>query len=151
MQNSALRIALGVYKTSQIHALNVEANIPPLNLHFQELTLKYYVKLMSVKDHPTKEILTDDGVKHKNWTSGAFKVPFCLKAKGIARWWEIIIKENSASVISPIPTWKKIDLEIHLELKSKTEPADSDEVINGKFMETVEAYGNANTDIHRWI
>ena len=51
VQNSFLRIALGVMKTSPISALQVEANIPPLSIRRKELTLRYYSKIKQFPDH----------------------------------------------------------------------------------------------------
>ena len=44
VQNSFLRVALGVMRTSPIHALQVEANITPLSIRRKELTLRYSSK-----------------------------------------------------------------------------------------------------------
>ena len=49
VQNSFLRLALGVMKTSPISALQVEANISPLFIRRKELTLRYFLK---IKQHP---------------------------------------------------------------------------------------------------
>lgn len=49
IQNSFLRIALGVMKTSPISALQIEASISPLSIRRKELSLRYYSK---VKQYP---------------------------------------------------------------------------------------------------
>ena len=51
IQNSFLRIALGVMRTSPISALQVEANFPPLYIRRKELCLRYYSKIKQFPEH----------------------------------------------------------------------------------------------------
>lgn len=51
VQNSFLRIALGVLRTSPTSALQVEANVSPLYIRRKELCLRYYLKLKQFPDH----------------------------------------------------------------------------------------------------
>ena len=51
VQNSFLRIALGVMRTSPISALQVEANIPPLSIRRMDLSLRYYSKIQQYPEH----------------------------------------------------------------------------------------------------
>ena len=53
IQNSFIRIALGVMKTSPIPSLQVEAAIQPLCLRRMEQTLRYTSKIMFHPDHNT--------------------------------------------------------------------------------------------------
>ena len=46
LQNSCIRIALGIMKTSPINALHTEAHIPPLYIRRMELTLQHKTKIM---------------------------------------------------------------------------------------------------------
>ena len=50
VQNAALRVCLGAFRTSPISSLHVEANELPLQLRRQKLALQYMVKL---KTNPT--------------------------------------------------------------------------------------------------
>ena len=51
VQNSFLRVALGVMKTSPISAMQVEANVFPLYIRRKELSLRYYSKIVQYPDH----------------------------------------------------------------------------------------------------
>ena len=53
IQNSFLRIALGVMKTSPISSLYVEACIPPLSLRRMERSLCYTSKILFQPHHST--------------------------------------------------------------------------------------------------
>ena len=56
-QNSFLRIALGVMKTSPISALQVESNIPPLSIRRRELSLRYIIKIKQFPEHPSRKAI----------------------------------------------------------------------------------------------
>ena len=53
IQNSFIRIALGVMKTSPISSLQVEAFIPPLHLRRMEQSLRYTSKILFQPNHST--------------------------------------------------------------------------------------------------
>jgi ribonuclease HI len=52
IQNAALRVCLGAFRTSPIPSLHVEANEMPLALRRQKLTLQYMLKLKSNPSNP---------------------------------------------------------------------------------------------------
>ena len=56
-QNSFLRIALGVMKTSPVSALQVESNIPPLSIRRRELSLRYLTKIKQFPEHASRAAL----------------------------------------------------------------------------------------------
>ena len=52
VQNGALRLCLGAFRTAPIPSLQVEANELPLILRREKLTLQYITKLKSTPDNP---------------------------------------------------------------------------------------------------
>ena len=111
--------------------------------------MKYYLKLLSFRDHPTLKILDDKEVKDKIWSSGVFKKPFVLRAKEICRKWNIKFNtKTETKVISNIPPWKKLKLEVHFDLNSKIQVHYSDIVINKIFLETIRSYDNDIIEIY---
>ena len=52
IQNQALRISLGAFRTSPTESLQSEANEPPLQLRRQKLSIQFALKLFSTKDNP---------------------------------------------------------------------------------------------------
>ena len=52
VQNAALRVCLGAYRTSPISSLHVEANELPLHLRRQKLALQYVIKLKCNPNNP---------------------------------------------------------------------------------------------------
>ena len=53
VQNQALRICLGAFRTSPISSVHVEANEMPINLRRDKLALQYILKLKSNPANPT--------------------------------------------------------------------------------------------------
>ena len=51
IQNAAIRVALGVKRTSPIPAIQVESNIPPLQNYIKEINCKYYYKISAQEDN----------------------------------------------------------------------------------------------------
>ena len=52
VHNQGLRLCLGVFRTSPVQSLYVEANEPPLDMRRTRLSLQYGVKLMSNEGNP---------------------------------------------------------------------------------------------------
>ena len=57
VQNQALRICLGAYKTSPIDSLHVEANETPMHLRRQKLALQYALKIKSQPNNPVYDTI----------------------------------------------------------------------------------------------
>ena len=57
IQNTCLRIALGVWKTSPISSMEIESNIPPLKIQREYITMKYYYRIaelpMNIPSNPS--------------------------------------------------------------------------------------------------
>jgi len=63
IQNSALRICLGAYRTSPAASLHVEANDLPLELRRRKLALQYILKLSSTPHNPSYECVFGNNFK----------------------------------------------------------------------------------------
>ena len=57
IQNMALRICLGTFRTSPMQSLYVEANEPPLYLRFDKLCIQYALQLRSNPDNPAYDVV----------------------------------------------------------------------------------------------
>ena len=57
MQNHALRLCLGAFRTSPCPSLSVEANEPPLNLRRQKLSVQYALRLSSNYQNPAYNVV----------------------------------------------------------------------------------------------
>ena len=57
IQNSALRLATGALRVTNIKKLEVEAHIPPLQMHREYMSFNYGLKIISNIQHPTRPCL----------------------------------------------------------------------------------------------
>ena len=57
IQNHALRLCLGAFRTSPARSLSVAANEPPLELRRTKLSLQYVLKLGSNQQNPTHNVV----------------------------------------------------------------------------------------------
>ena len=142
VQNSALRVALGARRTSPIAALQVESNVPPLNIYLKELNCIYFLKTKAQGDsHPMiSDMQQDQSVVDKYWTPGIFKRPHILRAKNTLRQWnvpeDLDIKDHR---IPERPPWKKKHMKIYLELQESIKKNDPTERIRAVTYETIES------------
>ena len=111
IQNNCLRIALGCRRTTPVPSMEVEAHIPPLSVHRNELLCKYYFRLIQLPHCP---IVTE--LFHQN-------VPPCLPnralcqpisfishARAIMSTLQIPVPHMLASpLVSPLPPWFNVD------------------------------------------
>jgi ribonuclease HI len=63
VQNAALRLCLGAFRTSPITSLHVEAGEVPLDLRRHKLTLQYVIKLKSNPANPTHKCVFEPSFK----------------------------------------------------------------------------------------
>ena len=139
IQNSALRSALGARKTSPITALQVESDIPSIELYVMELCCRYQYKIDAQEDsHPMlQEIQNDPEVENKLWTPG-FKLPFIKRVRGIKRWWNLPEKVNfRQKQIPKIPPWEKPAWKIDTTMVEATSKEDSKERLKAVTLATI--------------
>jgi ribonuclease HI len=59
LQNSALRIMLGQFRTAPIGPMEIEAAIPPIHIQFDRITRFYGVRVLKLQpDHPVRKLIT---------------------------------------------------------------------------------------------
>ena len=60
IQNAPLRIATGALRTSPVRALQVDANMVPLNVRRRDLLMRYFLKVKADARHPCHSIMDID-------------------------------------------------------------------------------------------
>ena len=73
VQNQALRLCLGAFKSSPVSSLYVEANEPPLHFRRQQLSLQYGIKLKAHPNNPAYPYVFPTDYTYK----------FCLERRAI--------------------------------------------------------------------
>ena len=156
IQNSCLRLALGVKKTSPVSSLEVESNIMPLNYHRKWLTLKYYLKVIEFPSwHPFQIETTDSFISlfNQNWDRTNNLAPLHIKAIKILEQLEFEFVSNTISnFISPVIPWKDITDKISLEfapcpvskLSNRMANVLFQELINKKYKNYLQIYSDGS-------
>jgi len=105
VQNAALRICLGAFRTSPIPSLHVEANELPLCLRREKLSLQYVTKLRSNPENPTYQCVLEPSfvllfeARPSVIPSLGIRIKQQMADTGIK--WDCIAKFE----FSPIPPW----------------------------------------------
>ncbi len=105
IQNQALRICCGAFKTSSVPAIQVEMGELPLELRRNQLMANYWAGLQGHSDsHPTKAVLQDC------WENGRnLKENFGRIGNNVAKELEVFNLRISPTVVFPeIAPWKMI-------------------------------------------
>ena len=138
IQNAAIRLAIGARNTSPIEALQVEANLPPLMEHIQELCCNTYFR-MSSQAHPVLEDMSNDNaVADKVWTS-VTKPPFVKRCKTILERWSIPEDTDVRQVVLPsLPPWEKSPIQLKPELSEYIQKDYSNDHIKAVAISTIQ-------------
>ena len=125
IQNSALRVSLGAWRTSNVSALQVEANVVPLLLFIQEQGIKYYYKVLAQgPGHMVHDLIINDrDILNRVWT-GICKKPFVLKIREIIDQWGLPRIPNVDNIRYPeMPPWFNIKKVVFDNLQTHTTKA----------------------------
>ena len=99
IQNSALRIATGAYKSTSVQAMEVECNIMPLSLRREEFVLKYWARSSPLGDKlPVNSLVQDFVIYETKRYILRNNIPYAITVQDL-------IKENNLGTIeieSPI-------------------------------------------------
>ena len=135
IQNIALRLCLGAFRTSPASSLCVMANEPPLQLRRQKLTLQYCVKLASNPFSPdyscvfNPQFKVQFDKKPNQITTLGIRTSSPLQKIGLIK---KDIVTNKIHVTAPwLLARPAADLELHCYHKSSTSP----EIFKSKFLE----------------
>lgn len=118
MQNTGLRITLGVRKSSPILALQGESSVLPLQFQRDRLSMNFHIRALSLPpSHPLQVLLTEglQGIKSMDW-SIRHKAPLFFRAAGLLHKFGIDLVIQPLSYLSPFPPWESFNLDISLDL-----------------------------------
>ena len=126
IQNQALRICLGAFRTSPVVSLCVEANEPPLELRRKKLSIQYAIRLKGNPTNPAYECVFNN--TNEDLYDGTNRVrPFGLNVKYDLADLDIDTDAILAEDVPPFPPWEYIPPSINLSLcdvkKSSVDPS----------------------------
>ncbi|CAL4061386.1 unnamed protein product [Meganyctiphanes norvegica] len=90
LQNTALRIAIGAWRSTRICNLQVEANVVPITLYIQQQSISLYYKMKAKgPTHPVHtHIFNPNHRRNLVWTK-LFKKPFAIQVESILNSWNL--------------------------------------------------------------
>ena len=99
IQNAALRLIIGALKTTPVHAMRIEANLPSLALYFEQMSLKKWIKGRYDKGKKTTPNSHFQTMNRRN-----------------ARYIGLPTHEVCQDIENQVPPWKKPSLKIRTEI-----------------------------------
>ena len=138
IQNTALRIATGAIRTTEIASLQCEANIPPLDMYLKKQAIKTYFKVQAKgQNHPIHTHTDPDEDEDLPWTE-VFTHPFQNQVQMIMQNWEIPC-DTQPEIINHarIPPWEPLKDYIALNLEGEETKACSDAQLRASAIQTI--------------
>ena len=139
IQNNALRIICGAFKTTPTKNLNIETNIPSLHHRRKYQLLRFFIRAQSRPNHPTAQILTNLP-RNQNYTTAQKRHPtISMRIKEVQNLFQYKIPE-----LIPAPRlrayWTDPEIISFLFTESKKHINNYD--IQTKFIEFKQQYPN---------
>ncbi|KAH0820358.1 hypothetical protein GEV33_002433 [Tenebrio molitor] len=123
IQNTALRLALGAFRTSPALSLHQEANETPLSLRRKQLTHIQKIKALTVRSHPLHTKVTANPYSEEYAANLTTPKPFFHDTQPTTD----ILKKLFPTPTAPYPPWRikklKVNLTILTHTKKPTNPA----------------------------
>jgi len=138
VQNQALRLCLGAFRTSQATSLHIEANEMPLDLRRRKLASQYCLKVSSTVTNPARCcIFNKQFVKFFDKSPNPIR-PLGFRVSGDLSDIGFVQKCIQLSSLSSAPPWllslPSVDFSLTVLSKSDTNP----EIFQSKFLEVCE-------------
>jgi len=123
VQNQALRLCLGAFRTSPITSLHVEANETPMHLRRKKLAIQYALKIRSTPNNPVYDSIFNLRYKEQ-YERSPTKIPsFAVRIEDDLH--QIGVDQNIivSSGVPDIPPWlfPEVDLDVSLS-ETKKDP-----------------------------
>ena len=128
IQNQGLRLAMGAYRTSPETSLQVEANMPPLDLRRKQLALQYAEKISSTIENPVYNCIfkTPKDIENLSKIKPSATKPFGLRIDKDLHELSFNPRNTEAFQFPTTPFWALKPVDVDLELtclpKSSTSP-----------------------------
>jgi ribonuclease HI len=126
IQNQALRLCLGAFRTSPVESLQVEANEAPLGLRRNKLAAQYITRLKSNVNNPTHGCCFDLPYNERFRNKPSFIQPFGMRMQTLASAMNLNLDVVSSFRLASQGPWTlhppKVVLSLHTGVKAETNP-----------------------------
>ena len=140
IQNQALRICLGAFRTSPANSLCVEANEPPLELRREQLSLMYALRLKCHSSNPAYQCVFVPNYEEKFKNRNTCVYPFGLRIKIYLEDMELDLDPLLQQGQLEFPPWIHSPPLVDLTLSNNPKHTTSPEVFKQKYLELREKY-----------
>ena len=138
VQNQALRLCLGAFRTSPISSLHVEANEPPMHLRRMQLSLHYAIKLKNDENNPTYNYVFNHERRNFYISKPSYNRPLALR---VEKHLNELKADNVAGFHAPnIAPWRLRPPEFDLSLTEYTKSTHSPEFLKNQFHDLLTRY-----------
>ena len=149
IQNQALRLCLGAFRTSPIPSLHVEAGELPLSLRREKLGLQYALKLSSHHSNPAHLVVFQPDNVRLYASKPRVIPPFGLRMKDAIHELDVDVATIKRAPQPTFAPWVLLDLQINLDLaqhpKATTPPHVFQQAF-GELRDSLPAYSFFYTD-----
>ena len=126
IQNQALRLCLGAFRTSPVESLQVEANEPPLSSRRNKLSIQYAVKLKSNTSNPTYNSTFDLNYKILFDNRPKTIPPFGIRVSALLNEMKLDLAVIAQSQFASLEPWTlclpEVSFQLHTDKKSSVNP-----------------------------
>ena len=140
VQNQALRICLGAYRTSPIPSLHVEANEPPMHLRREKLALQYALKLKANPTNPAHDVIFFPKYEEFYTSKPNAIRSFGLRIRPVLNDVLPDLSQVSECSFSVDPPWEFVYPEVNLSLTRDKKNYTDDHLFRVKFEELRNQY-----------
>ena len=137
IQNNALRIATGLLRCTKIEALEVEANVYPLQMHRDIMSFNYGLKILANNKNPTHHNLKDYEQEDKK------RKTFSERLQDLNEKYDTNINQVDNSCNFPLPPWEEANFNIDLSIHTGPKLYQPIEGLKQESMKTISKYSNA--------
>ncbi|CAL4067481.1 unnamed protein product, partial [Meganyctiphanes norvegica] len=139
IQNTALRLATGALRNTTIKKLEVEANVLPLQLHRDYLSLAYGSKILSDPLHPTRVSLLD----HHDLRHSSDR-PFARRLHDLSQQYNVPLLSLDNRCSFELPPWIQPSFHIDLSVHSSVKAVTPVEVLRARGRELISQFQNTD-------
>lgn len=134
IQNNAIRIATGAFKSSPIKSLHCIANEPPLTHRRKNLTLSYAIKVMAVAEHLNSENITTRRYESIFYHNQKISQPIYERVHNLCSELNYTIPISLPIITSNQPPWTVNTVNIDLHLSEYPKGELSQEILKNTFL-----------------
>jgi ribonuclease HI len=140
IQNQALRLCLGAFRSSPADSLCVEANEPPLDYRRKKLALQYGVKLKANPSNPAYHLVFKPAYKEQFIAKPREIPPFSLRLETLLELSNIDLNDIAINNIPKHPVWDQPPPKCLFHLASHTKSDTPPHIYRAEYMLIKEKY-----------